>query len=638
MSNVKTCPKCGQYVQPDELFCPYCGQRMDKPLNASMGFRCKVCGAHNVAGMAFCTACGTPANQSGRAQAEVSPGVHGAAGAASVRTCPGCGHKNTGEIMFCDNCGMLLPESVTETPSHPAVEKAVQPKTEARTQNGYPAKPAMPQKPAASSPKEPAKASIDDWFAPAPQSAPAAGAAKPVPMQTSTDPFAVGGTTAADDWGSVVPAKKAGLSNLRKGLIIGGAALAVIILVATLCGAQTVGAVIAGAALYVIILVMVLIAVLSCGLKNRLIIGGGVLASIVIFLIMGLIGMLGGGLDAGVVIIGGAALSVTILVMAMIVVLSDSIKRGLIIGGSALAAIILILILIVVLGGGSDSKETFVPEPTITATVEPTESPTPTPTPTPTPSPTPSPTPCPHISDKYTVKSEDREPIDHDNSDHKLIIIKDRTCRVCEEALPTTADSMIETKEPHSYSGNTCTACGYVKPEPQEISVDGVESMHDLEVIWYTDENHRAHKTVANVSAITDGNSNTRFIWTLWDKEYMYGDTQFKFEFDGDEISMIMIRNGNVESEEKYKEYARLITLNLRIYYRGGGYATEIVELGDNFNEEYQVHIMEKTHKNVDRIEIWHDDQGRVQGYGNTQNYCVITDIKFMGYPAQDQK
>lgn len=635
MSNVKTCPKCGQYVQPDELFCPYCGQRMDKPLNASMGFRCKVCGAHNVAGMAFCTACGTPANQSGRAQAEVSPGVHGAAGAASVRTCPGCGHKNTGEIMFCDNCGMLLPESVTETPSHPAVEKAVQPKAEAWTQNGYPAKPAMPQKPAASSPKEPAKASIDDWFAPAPQSAPAAGAAKPVPMQTSTDPFAVGGTTAADDWGSVVPAKKAGLSNLRKGLIIGGATLAVIILVATLCGAQTVGAVIAGAALYVIILVMVLIAVLSCGLKNRLIIGGGVLASIVIFLIMGLIGMLGGGLDAGVVIIGGAALSVTILVMAMIVVLSDSIKRGLIIGGSALAAIILILILIVVLGGGSDSKETFVPEPTITATVEPTESPTPTPTPTPTPSPTPSPTPCPHISDKYTVKSEDREPIDHDNSDHKLIIIKDRTCRVCEEALPTTADSMIETKEPHSYSGNTCTACGYVLPDPQEIKPENRDSIYD----GVGSQFYNYYGEISDIDDLLDDNIDTQFGWLLEESKYIWGDVQFEFGFDGAEITEFWIRTGNLKNERSYYRFARLTTLTLKIYYNGTC-AEEIVEIDkDQYSTEYYKHKMSQAYPNVSKIEITYKKDGKVIGNDAERYYsCYLTDIKFMGYPAQDQK
>lgn len=98
LKSIKTCPKCGNIVGEDELFCAECGERLpDADYDDTV---CPQCGKPRKGDGAFCVFCGF---KFGVKEPEKSE-------AAKERTCVKCGTKLPEDVLFCHICGYRQPE------------------------------------------------------------------------------------------------------------------------------------------------------------------------------------------------------------------------------------------------------------------------------------------------------------------------------------------------------------------------------------------------------------------------------------------------------------------------------------------------------------------------------------------------
>jgi len=137
------CPKCGNKVQEDAIFCDQCGTRLvgaEAPAGAqepeqvaaqeAQGIVCPGCGATNTPGEMFCDNCGAPLaapqpepEAVAAAQAEPAPAAPIEPG--GPKTCPDCGATVAEDDEFCYACGADLrtpraaaePTAVEEQPA-----------------------------------------------------------------------------------------------------------------------------------------------------------------------------------------------------------------------------------------------------------------------------------------------------------------------------------------------------------------------------------------------------------------------------------------------------------------------------------------------------------------------------------------
>ncbi|MCR4610375.1 MAG: zinc ribbon domain-containing protein [Lachnospiraceae bacterium] len=97
---LKTCPKCGNIVGEDELFCASCGERLVK-MTANVDENvCPQCGKPKKSDGAFCVFCGFRFNSQEPQKME----------APKERTCVKCGTKLPDDVVFCHVCGCKQPE------------------------------------------------------------------------------------------------------------------------------------------------------------------------------------------------------------------------------------------------------------------------------------------------------------------------------------------------------------------------------------------------------------------------------------------------------------------------------------------------------------------------------------------------
>ena len=139
------CPKCGNKVQDDAIFCDQCGTRLvaaEAPAGApeaeqvaaqeAQGVVCPACGATNTPGEMFCDDCGAPLaapqpepEAVEAAEAEPAPDAPTPSEPGGPRTCPDCGATVTEDDEFCYACGADLrsprpaaePTAVEEQPA-----------------------------------------------------------------------------------------------------------------------------------------------------------------------------------------------------------------------------------------------------------------------------------------------------------------------------------------------------------------------------------------------------------------------------------------------------------------------------------------------------------------------------------------
>lgn len=63
---IKTCPKCGEKIPAEAVYCPYCRtsvvelKTVDADVSANEPPVCRKCGHKNVVGSRFCSHCGSP--------------------------------------------------------------------------------------------------------------------------------------------------------------------------------------------------------------------------------------------------------------------------------------------------------------------------------------------------------------------------------------------------------------------------------------------------------------------------------------------------------------------------------------------------------------------------------------------------
>lgn len=81
---MKKCPKCGQLLEDNQLFCSQCGTRV------IVKKRCASCGAELEDDLNFCPLCGQKIQK--------------------IRYCTQCGTKAEGDMAYCSSCGAKLDE------------------------------------------------------------------------------------------------------------------------------------------------------------------------------------------------------------------------------------------------------------------------------------------------------------------------------------------------------------------------------------------------------------------------------------------------------------------------------------------------------------------------------------------------
>ena len=100
LDSLKTCPKCGNVVNEDELFCAYCGERLVKKADNANENVCPQCGKPKKSDAAFCAFCGFKFVEQEKQKIEAS----------AERTCVKCGEKLPDDVVFCHICGTRQPE------------------------------------------------------------------------------------------------------------------------------------------------------------------------------------------------------------------------------------------------------------------------------------------------------------------------------------------------------------------------------------------------------------------------------------------------------------------------------------------------------------------------------------------------
>jgi len=133
------CPKCGNEVQDDAIFCDQCGARL-KPVEAPteaaaeqsvpaaaqapQGIVCPSCGTVNTPGEMFCDNCGAPLAAPQPEPEAVAAAAEAPPARGGPRTCPHCGATVAEGDEFCYACGAELPKPSVEA-AVPAQEAAV---------------------------------------------------------------------------------------------------------------------------------------------------------------------------------------------------------------------------------------------------------------------------------------------------------------------------------------------------------------------------------------------------------------------------------------------------------------------------------------------------------------------------------
>lgn len=96
LDSLRTCPKCGNIVGDDELFCGNCGERIIKVVPATDDGVCPQCGKPKKGNGDFCVFCGFKFNNA-KPDTDTSE--------ANQRHCFNCGTILAPDVLFCHVCG-----------------------------------------------------------------------------------------------------------------------------------------------------------------------------------------------------------------------------------------------------------------------------------------------------------------------------------------------------------------------------------------------------------------------------------------------------------------------------------------------------------------------------------------------------
>lgn len=185
--------------------------------------------------------------------------------------------------------------------------------------------------------------------------------------------------------------------------------------------------------------------------------------------------------------------------------------------------------------------------------------------------------------------------------------------RLMEEILATPTPTPVPTPTP------TPT------PPPQLTSV--VPRGYDTQYKHGAKGQERVPDEVWN---LVDDNINTNYNWLIYTSGYQDNTPELTFFFNGEPLTEFRIRNGNLTSSNAYQQYARIKTMQLRVYNSHG----ELIHLQtvvpeDRYMEDYQCFPLDRICYDVARVELWYREG--IKGKVHT-NYCYITDVSFIGY------
>lgn len=129
------------------------------------------------------------------------------------------------------------------------------------------------------------------------------------------------------------------------------------------------------------------------------------------------------------------------------------------------------------------------------------------------------------------------------------------------------------------------------------------------------------------LSRLGDDNASTAFWWVIWRTEREDSIPELTAFFNGDTVSTISIRNGNMSN---YQAYARAARFRVCVYH-AGGVTTAYVCLPDRFTRDYQTFSLGGTYQGVSRIEMYLDGGDGVGFYSGSYEpyYIYVTDILF---------
>ena len=134
---------------------------------------------------------------------------------------------------------------------------------------------------------------------------------------------------------------------------------------------------------------------------------------------------------------------------------------------------------------------------------------------------------------------------------------------------------------------------------------------------------------IQRIANLYDDDASTSFFWMIYTREMQDNIPEFTAYFNGDSISGIGIRNGNLKSSNAFKQYARPKMMDVRIYDASGNVYKTTLTIPDGYSKDYREFSFGTTYTNVSRVEICFTEKSYFY-YGSAQtNVCHIADIAF---------
>ena len=135
------------------------------------------------------------------------------------------------------------------------------------------------------------------------------------------------------------------------------------------------------------------------------------------------------------------------------------------------------------------------------------------------------------------------------------------------------------------------------------------------------------YKRLGNVG---DDNYSSTYEWLIYSSERGDDIPELTAYFNGDTVSSIGIRNGNLKNVNEYYKYSRASRFTVMIYDYYGKVDSVQINIPDIYTQDYQVFSLGKTYTGVRRIEFWLNEFNYDETNTTAGKYLLyIADIQF---------